>query len=80
MKAYTNPSDATNPHRLPDIEVFYADGTVAFPGPDGEALPIGFYWWACFPGCLPDSEPMGPFDTAEDAVEDAQSAAFDSFT
>lgn len=66
--------------RLPDIEVFHADGTEAFPGPDGEALSIGFYWWACFPGCLPDGEPMGPFDTAEDAVEDAQAAAFDSLS
>ncbi len=31
----------------------------------------GWYWWACFPGCLPDSEPNGPFDTEADAYLDA---------
>lgn len=37
-----------------------------------EALSPGWYWWACFPGCLPDSEPNGPFDTREAAIADAQ--------
>jgi len=31
----------------------------------------GFYWWPCFPGCLPESEPYGPFDTEQDAIKDA---------
>ncbi len=31
----------------------------------------GWYWWACFPGCLPDGEPNGPFETAEQAYNDA---------
>ena len=31
----------------------------------------GVYWWACFPGCLPDSDASGPFDTEKDALEDA---------
>lgn len=32
----------------------------------------GWYWWPCFPGCLPDSEqPNGPFPTAEGAYLDA---------
>jgi hypothetical protein len=36
--------------------------------------PIGprWYWQSCFPGCLPDSDPVGPFDTEEEAVADAQ--------
>ena len=79
MQAFSNPDRATVRYALPDIEVFHADGTEAFPGPDGEALPVGFYWWACFPGCLPSSDPMGPFPTADEAVDDAQAAAFDSF-
>jgi hypothetical protein len=30
------------------------------------------YWWhACFPGRLPDGEPIGPFDTAKEAFRDA---------
>lgn len=31
----------------------------------------GWYWQACFPGCLPDSDPNGPFETYEQALEDA---------
>lgn len=30
----------------------------------------GWYWWACWPGCLPDSDPVGPFDTEELAKQD----------
>lgn len=31
----------------------------------------GWYWWSCFPGCLPDSEPCGPFDSKSAAAFDA---------
>jgi len=31
----------------------------------------GWYWWACFPGCLPDGEPSGPFDSSREALKDA---------
>jgi hypothetical protein len=37
----------------------------------GLAAP-GWYWWACFPGCLPDGEPNGPFTTEQEAIDDAQ--------
>lgn len=33
---------------------------------------VGWYWWACFPGCLPDGEPNGPFATEAEAIADAQ--------
>lgn len=33
----------------------------------------GWFWWACFPGCLPDGQPTGPFDTYQEALNDAQS-------
>ena len=38
----------------------------------------GFYWWACFPGCLPDGDgiPNGPFETVEAAREDVDGDAF----
>ena len=36
-------------------------------------LDPGFYWQACFPGCLPDSEPVGPFSSYAAALEDARS-------
>lgn len=32
----------------------------------------GWYWWACFQGCLPDGDPIGPFETEQEAIDDAQ--------
>ena len=32
----------------------------------------GWFWQACFPGCLPDGCPNGPFETKAEAVADAQ--------
>jgi hypothetical protein len=37
----------------------------------GKAL-AGWYWHSCFPGCIPDSDPIGPFETAAEAEADAQ--------
>lgn len=33
---------------------------------------IGFWWWACTPGCLPDSDAYGPFATYDAALRDAR--------
>lgn len=54
------------------IEVFYATENELEGEEPGEFLPPGWYWWACFPGCLPDGPPCGPFDSEEDAADDAQ--------
>lgn len=35
----------------------------------------GFYWRACFPGCLPDGDPMGPFPSEQAAIDDANEHA-----
>lgn len=35
----------------------------------------GWFWQACFPGCLPDGEPNGPFKTYAEALADAQSSS-----
>jgi len=32
----------------------------------------GWFWHACFPGCLPDSDSNGPFATKAQALADAQ--------
>ena len=73
---YSDPSRAEETYALPDVETFYrtveenkADGWV---DDDGEPYEAGWYWWSCFPGCMPDSDPFGPFDTEEEAVADAQ--------
>ena len=34
--------------------------------------PNKYYWWSCFPGCLPDSGANGPFETSHEAYENAQ--------
>jgi hypothetical protein len=33
-----------------------------------EPCKAGWYWWFCFPGCMPDSEPEGPYRTERAAV------------
>ena len=46
------------------FEVFHAQDY-----PDAVDSVSGWYWWACFPGCLPDSEePEGPFDSIDEAI------------
>jgi hypothetical protein len=72
---YSDPSREADDYALPNIEVFYL-----FSGDypiyedeyeNAEYLPEGWYWQACFPGCLPDGDPMGPFDTEAEAIADA---------
>jgi len=31
----------------------------------------GWYWWPCFPGCIPDGEATGPFHSSYLALVDA---------
>lgn len=31
----------------------------------------GWYYWTCFPGCLPEGDAIGPFKTEEEAQADA---------
>ena len=76
MQAYSDPSRESDPHALPDIEVFWLNaGEFEFDASQGEEgfNEAGWYWWSCFPGCLPDGEPNGPFETEEEALADAQS-------
>lgn len=83
MQAYSDPKREHDPHALPDVEIFQIDDKGYLDGepfvlphePSGQALGIaqaGWYWWSCSPGCLPDSEPIGPFATKEATLEDAQ--------
>ena len=38
-----------------------------------EEINTGWFYWFCFPGCMPDSEPSGPFTTETEALADIQS-------
>lgn len=71
MQFYLNPERESDNWALPDAEVFWADAG-AFEHWDEEELPAGYYWWVCLPGCLPDSDPSGPFKSAEEAIKDAR--------
>lgn len=77
MQGYFDPKRASDPHALPDLEVFYADaGDLSSDMPEGpqddEPSEAGWYWWPCLPGCLPDGPPEGPFASADEALRDAQ--------
>ena len=87
MQAYSNPARATDPHALPDVEIFHVDIITLLDKKSGffemsKNWPankvnelVGYYYWYCLPGCLPDSEPEGPFETVERALEVVQSEA-----
>ena len=73
---YYDPKREAETYSLPDAEVFYrtkrdnkADGWV---DEDGDVLPAGWYYWTCLPGCLPDSDAMGPYATEAEAIEAAR--------
>ena len=74
---YFDPDREGDPHALPDGEVFYIDDEKAIRwnterAEQGTGYAAGWYWWACFAGCLPDSDPMGPFESESDAITDAR--------
>lgn len=77
MQAYSNPKRESNPYSLPDVEVFFVtQDETTDPMTCFYELSAGWYWWACLPGCLPDSDPIGPFETKEAALADAQSESW----
>ena len=41
-----------------------------------DTIGVGFFYWFCFPGCLPDGDPAGPFETEQAAIDDAQADAW----
>ena len=72
---YSDPKREAEEHALPNVEVFYyTDYGHHVENPE-ESLEPGYYYWDCFPGCLPDSEPWGPYETEQKAIEAAQEEA-----
>ena len=68
MYIYSDPADANDPHKLPNVEIFYIEKN----NNSEDDLDEGFYYWPCFPNCLPDGMMDGPFPTLEAAVAAAQ--------
>lgn len=44
--------------------------------PDQITKGVGWFYWSCFPGCLPDSDPFGPFESERAAIDDADDNGF----
>lgn len=73
------PTVGDNPDYQPreeygSFEIFWHNGRKLYgEDADEESVPLaaGWYWWACFPGCMPDGEPMGPFADSRQALQDA---------
>jgi hypothetical protein len=73
---YSNPEREGNPHALPDAEVFFVSSQEAIENASGDGpMQEGWYYWFCFPGCLPDGEPIGPFETEQNAIDDCRDFA-----
>lgn len=36
---------------------------------------VDWFYWYCLPGCLPDSDPIGPFASEDEALADARENA-----
>jgi hypothetical protein len=73
-QCYSDPSRESDPYALPDVEVFYVEQSdrEEFLDSEGEPLEEGWYYWFCFPGCLPDSEAFGPYATEQEAIDAAR--------
>lgn len=73
---YSDPSRAADAHALPDCEVFHLSAADIKSGDmrddDGDRYKPGWYFWFCFPGCIPDGAPLGPYDTQDEAIASAR--------
>ena len=76
---YTDETRENDPHALPDAEVFYVSQMEVNynlqnidHADEYTITEAGWYYWSCFPGCLPDSDAIGPFETEQEAIDDAR--------
>jgi hypothetical protein len=42
---------------------------------EDEGITGGWFYWYCFPGCMPEGDAMGPYDTHAEALAAAQEDA-----
>ena len=72
MQAYSQPDRESDATALPDIEIFRLTAHEVAAMVTEEGIEGGWYYWYCFPGCLPDSEAIGPFLSYRAALKAAQ--------
>lgn len=86
MYEYNDPSRESDPLALPDLEVFYVDASEFLNAEEGSWQEeyyaedgggnaddlVGWYYWSCFPGCMPDSSPLGPYPSHRAALQAAR--------
>ena len=58
------------------FEVFWSDGSEGVDNYPCQPMAAGWYWWAAFPGCIPDGDidgsgASGPYANSRQALEDA---------
>jgi len=68
---YRDPSRQSDDHALPDVEIIYMTPE-RLKGLSYDTAGTGWYWASGFPGCLWDSDPIGPFQTEQEAINDAR--------
>jgi hypothetical protein len=69
MQFYSNPARETDAHALPDCEVYEVRQSQEALDWADESSTAGWYFQCCLPGCLPDSDPVGPFDSEQEAID-----------
>lgn len=72
LSVYSSQERAESPTMHTDVEVF----EIRPRNHKGDLEP-GWYFWFCLPGCLPDSEPYGPFPGKEEAIQEARATVCD---
>jgi hypothetical protein len=85
---YTDKTREEELNTLPNVEVFYVSDseaknnravmtnecTMEFFDEEhsGNLTEAGWYWWSCFPGCFRGDDAIGPFETEQEAIDDAR--------
>ena len=64
---YSDPTRQADPHALPNVEIFLLTAD-DFATENEE----GWYYQFGFPGCMPDSDPIGPFASYSEALDSAR--------
>lgn len=84
MSEYSDPERENDACSLPDVEIFHMSGinmrecgkeSAWFDEGEEKFLKPGWYYWFCFPGCMPESDPIGPFTTYSKALADCRENA-----